>query len=34
VAEMAGMLVGQSLELNARKSRVIDRFLDALGEKA
>ncbi|MER6957791.1 F0F1 ATP synthase subunit B [Streptomyces sp. NPDC002623] len=32
--ELAGKLVGESLEDHARQSRVIDRFLDELEEKA
>ncbi|MET7885156.1 F0F1 ATP synthase subunit B [Streptomyces avermitilis] len=32
--ELAGKLVGESLEDHARQSRVIDRFLDGLEEKA
>ncbi|MGC4995235.1 F0F1 ATP synthase subunit B [Streptomyces sp. DT195] len=32
--ELAGKLVGESLEDHARQSRVIDRFLDELDEKA
>ncbi|MEU6079605.1 F0F1 ATP synthase subunit B [Streptomyces sp. NPDC047108] len=32
--ELAGKLVGESLEDQARQSRVIDRFLDELEEKA
>ncbi|WP_198539255.1 F0F1 ATP synthase subunit B [Streptomyces graminilatus] len=32
--ELAGKLVGESLEDHARQSRVIDRFLDDLEEKA
>ncbi|MDW4904561.1 F0F1 ATP synthase subunit B [Streptomyces sp. ADMS] len=32
--ELAGKLVGESLEDHARQSRVIDRFLDDLDEKA
>jgi F-type H+-transporting ATPase subunit b len=32
--ELAGKLVGESLEDTARQSRVIDRFLDELEEKA
>jgi len=32
--ELAGKLVGESLEDTARQSRVIDRFLDELDEKA
>src|SRR5690606_32223105 len=32
--ELAGKLVGESLEDHARQSRVIDRFLDQLEEKA
>ncbi|WP_179382098.1 F0F1 ATP synthase subunit B [Streptomyces sp. SA15] len=32
--ELAGRLVGESLEDHARQSRVIDRFLDELEEKA
>ncbi|WP_405588019.1 F0F1 ATP synthase subunit B [Streptomyces sp. NBC_01190] len=33
-AELAGKLVGESLEDNARQSRTIDRFLDGLDESA
>ncbi|MCX5269718.1 MULTISPECIES: F0F1 ATP synthase subunit B [unclassified Streptomyces] len=32
--DLAGKLVGESLEDHARQSRVIDRFLDELEEKA
>nr|WP_202497984.1 F0F1 ATP synthase subunit B [Streptomyces sp. SID5469] len=32
--DLAGKLVGESLEDHARQSRVIDRFLDGLEEKA
>ncbi|MFE0852599.1 F0F1 ATP synthase subunit B [Streptomyces mutabilis] len=32
--ELAGKLVGESLEDHARQSRVIDRFLDELDDKA
>ncbi|MFD9001095.1 F0F1 ATP synthase subunit B [Streptomyces sp. NPDC059582] len=32
--DLAGKLVGESLEDHARQSRVIDRFLDELDEKA
>jgi F-type H+-transporting ATPase subunit b len=32
--ELAGKLVGESLDDHARQSRVIDRFLDELDEKA
>jgi F-type H+-transporting ATPase subunit b len=32
--ELAGKLVGESLEDNARQSRTIDRFLDSLDESA
>ncbi|WP_181765450.1 F0F1 ATP synthase subunit B [Streptomyces albidus (ex Kaewkla and Franco 2022)] len=32
--ELAGKLVGESLEEHARQSRTIDRFLDELEEKA
>lgn len=32
--ELAGKLVGESLEDHARQSRVIDRFLDEVEEKA
>ena len=32
--DLAGKLVGESLEDHARQSRVIDRFLDQLEEKA
>ncbi|MGP3968255.1 F0F1 ATP synthase subunit B [Streptomyces sp. 6N223] len=32
--ELAGRLVGESLEDHARQSRVIDRFLDELEERA
>jgi F-type H+-transporting ATPase subunit b len=32
--DLAGKLVGESLEDHARQSRVIDRFLDDLDEKA
>ena len=32
--DLAGKLVGESLEDHARQSRVIDRFLDDLEEKA
>ncbi|RKN40964.1 F0F1 ATP synthase subunit B [Streptomyces hoynatensis] len=32
--ELAGRLVGESLEDHARQSRVIDRFLDELDERA
>ncbi|MEV6945744.1 F0F1 ATP synthase subunit B [Streptomyces sp. NPDC051172] len=32
--ELAGKLVGESLQDHARQSRVIDRFLDELEEKA
>ncbi|MEU4108552.1 F0F1 ATP synthase subunit B [Streptomyces sp. NPDC048208] len=32
--ELAGKLVGESLQDHARQSRVIDRFLDELDEKA
>ncbi|MFF4831761.1 F0F1 ATP synthase subunit B [Streptomyces sp. NPDC001315] len=32
--ELAGKLVGESLDDHARQSRVIDRFLDELEEKA
>ncbi|GGV00322.1 F0F1 ATP synthase subunit B [Streptomyces spectabilis] len=32
--ELAGKLVGESLEDHARQSRTIDRFLDELDEKA
>ena len=32
--ELAGKLVGESLEDHARQSRVIDRFLDELDQKA
>ncbi|OIJ99749.1 F0F1 ATP synthase subunit B [Streptomyces colonosanans] len=32
--ELAGKLVGESLEDHARQSRVIDRFLDELEQKA
>lgn len=32
--DLAGKLVGESLEDTARQSRTIDRFLDELEEKA
>jgi F-type H+-transporting ATPase subunit b len=32
--ELAGRLVGESLEDHARQSRVIDRFLDEIEERA
>lgn len=32
--DLAGKLVGESLEDHARQSRVIDRFLDELDDKA
>ena len=32
--DLAGKLVGESLEDHARQSRVVDRFLDELDDKA